>query len=268
MRPASRHPAMRPPSRRLTLALATLAAAGLAAAAGAQEDRIAVAVGEWPPYLSESLPGGGLAARLATAAFAAVGIAVDYRFYPWARALAMARAGDLPASLLWVRTDEREADFLFTDVVVTGTTVFYHLKERPFSWSGPGDLRGKVLGGLASASYPWYEKAREAGIGLSMIVSARESDNFRHLLDGDIDLFSLDLLVGAWILGREFGPAERSRITYDPRPVEDWAYRLMVSRAAPEAARWVGAFNRGLARIKADGTWRRILAEFGGGAGP
>ena len=243
-------------------AMRRVAGAFLSALALAAQEPPRIAVGEWPPYLSAELPGSGLAARITTEAFAREGTRVAFDFYPWARALAMARSSHAAATLLWIRTSDREADFLFSDVVISGTAVFFHLKSRPFAWKTPDDLRDLTLGGLRSASYPWYEKARAEGKALHMNLSTNEADNFRHLLDHSIDAFSIDLLAGVWILRRGFPPAERAQITWHPKPIENWDYCLMVSRTAPGGQALVESFNRGLGKLKADGTWRRMIEGY------
>lgn len=229
---------------------------------GAAREVPRIAVGEWPPYLSAELPGLGIAARIATEAFAREGITVAYEFYPWARALAMTKAGNVAASLLWVRTADRETDYLFTDVVISGTAVFFHLKSQPMTWKTTDDLEHLTIGGLRSASYPWFEKANGEGKNLKMILSTNEVDNFHHLLDKDIDVFSLDLLAGVWFMRRGLQPAERILITWNPKPIEKWDYRLMVSRKWPGSAALVKSFNHGLAKLKADGTWHRMIDEY------
>lgn len=42
---------------------------------------------EWPPYSSPELPGGGASVVVARKAFAAVGMELEVRFYPWKRAV-------------------------------------------------------------------------------------------------------------------------------------------------------------------------------------
>src|SRR3569623_833694 len=96
---------------------------------------ITLANGEWPPYTSESLPDYGSVSRLVTAAFAHEGIKVNYVFFPWKRALEDSRAGKLDGTLIWARTDYREADFLYSDAVLTTNYVLFFRKDKPVHWN-------------------------------------------------------------------------------------------------------------------------------------
>ncbi len=223
---------------------------------------IRVAVGEWPPYLDSSAANKGLAARIMTEAFALQGVKPEFIFVPWVRAQAMLEAGTVEASLLWVRTPERERDFYFSDVVISGTAVFYHLREKPFRWTSFADLSGLRIGGLRSGSYPWFEEAKKTGIPLSMALANTESDNFRLLLLGVIDVFSLDRIVGEDMLRRQFKPEEAARIAFDPKPIENWDYCLMLGRKPAGNQTFVDTFNKGLAKLKASGAWNKIVREY------
>jgi polar amino acid transport system substrate-binding protein len=221
-------------------------------------DSVSITVGEWPPYVSADAKDYGVAPRIVSAAFDAVGVRAEYAFFPWMRALSSAKDGKYDATLLWVRTSEREKDFFFSDIVMTGKAVFYHLKAMPFSWKTIDDLVGLSIGGLSSGSYPWFDAALKAGKDLRMDRVSDEVTNFRKLLAGRIDIFSLDQLTGSSILAKRFSPAEIDRITFDPNPIEAWDYCLMVSRKSAKGARMVALFNQGLATLRESGAYARL----------
>jgi len=50
------------------------------------EKSIAISAGEWPPFLSDSLPFQGVAAHLIKDIFSEAGIQVHFTFLPWGRA--------------------------------------------------------------------------------------------------------------------------------------------------------------------------------------
>ncbi len=222
------------------------------------EAPVTIAVGEWPPYVSADMEHYGLVAEIITAAFAATGIEAEYSFLPWRRAYDSARNGAYDATTPWVRTADREKDFLFSEVILTGSAVFYHLKSVPFSWKAMGDLEGLTIGGLLSASYKWYEDAKKAGINLKMELVVDEATNFRKLLAGRIDVFSLDAYTGEAILAKHFTPEERALIVADPHPIESWAYCLLFSKRSAKAEKMLSLFNEGLQKLKETGEDRRI----------
>lgn len=222
------------------------------------QETVTITVGEWPPYVSTDLPGYGIAPRIVTAAFNEEKVKVQYVFFPWARALDAAKNGDYDATLLWVRTSERERNFLFSDVVIVGKAVFYHLKAKQFSWRTVDDLKGLNIGGLNSGSYPWFESALKAGVQLKMDMVNDEPANFRKLLAGNIDIFSLDQLTGAAILKKSFTPEEIDRITFDSKPIESWDYCLMFSKKSAKAKQFIMLFNKGLQELKRSGRYKQL----------
>lgn len=223
---------------------------------------VRIALGEWPPYASKSLRYYGVAAHLLSEALAAQGLQAQFSFYPWQRVYESVKEGREEVSPLWVWNAQRAQDFYFTDVLLEGTAVFFHLKEDPFDWHGYRDLQGLRVGGLLSASYPWLEAAQKEGVSLQMEWVVNEQQNFEKLLKGKrIRTFSLDKLVGYDLLRSHFNAQDVQRVTHHPRAVETWAYRLIVSKRSPRAQQLVAALNRGLQQLKSSGKVQQYLKD-------
>lgn len=222
-------------------------------------ETISIAFGEWPPYVSKDLPSYGIAAELATAAFRAVDIQTEYIIVPWNRALLMVENGEADATILWVWTEEREKKYLFSDIFLSGKAVFFHRVDMEFDWEDYSDLEGYNIGGLLSASYPWLNQAVESGLNIKMELVQDEIQNFSKLLYNRIDLFSIDTLVAYDILRNSFSEEERKRITYHPRPIEQWDYRMMLTRTDLQRSRYLASkLNSGLEIIKQNGLFDEI----------
>jgi polar amino acid transport system substrate-binding protein len=222
------------------------------------QETVSITVGEWPPYVSAELVDYGIAPRIVTAAFNTQKVKATYVFSPWTRAFENAKNGGNDATLLWVRTEEREKYFVFSDVVITGKAVFFHLKSKQFSWKTMDDLVGLNIGGLKSGSYPWFDDAVKAGKNLKMDRVNDEITNFKKLLTGRIDVFSLDQLTGASVLKRNFSDTEIDKVTFDPNPIESWNYCLLFSKKSPKAELMVNLFNRGLKELKQSGKFNKL----------
>jgi polar amino acid transport system substrate-binding protein len=95
---------------------------------------IRLASGEWKPYQSRSLPGGGSASKIVTAAFANQGLTVEYSYFPWKRSLKLASQGKFDGTFLWFASDERARNFYISDPVVNIDYLFFFLKESKFDW--------------------------------------------------------------------------------------------------------------------------------------
>ncbi|GGX54979.1 substrate-binding periplasmic protein [Saccharospirillum salsuginis] len=215
------------------------------------QETVRIAIGEWPPYLSQELPHNGVAAHLVKEAFEAGGVDVAFEYYPWQRVRVYVENGTQDASILWVRTEERAQSLLFSDVLLEGEAVFFYNKNDPLIWQDYEDLDGKRFGGLLSASYPWFEAAKARGVDVEMELVTVEHRNFSKLLSKRIDAFSLDKLVGLHMLQQRF-PDQADRIGYDPSPIESWPYRLIFTRS-PRGEALMKRFNEGLAIIKERG---------------
>ena len=105
------------------------------------QDKIRITNGEWPPYLSQKLPHYGYASHLVKEAFSAVGVEVEYGFFPWRRSFEYARNGKdftdeeiWHGTIVWVYTEERAKEFLYTDVAITETEMLFYLKSSPLKW--------------------------------------------------------------------------------------------------------------------------------------
>lgn len=211
-------------------------------------ETVRIAIGEWPPYLSQTLPHHGVAAHIVKEAFEAANVDVEFTFLPWGRVLVYVENGQFDASILWVETEERARSYLFSDVLLEGEAVFFYNKENPLVWQSYDDLDGKRFGGLLSASYPWFEAAKAEGADIEMELVTEEHQNISKLLSERIDAFSLDKLVGLHMLQQRF-PDRQHLISYDARPIESWPYRLIFTKS-PRGEELVEAFNKGLGIIK------------------
>jgi polar amino acid transport system substrate-binding protein len=217
--------------------------------------------GEWPPYLSENLPHFGLAARIVTEAFALKGIHVEYGYFPWARSLKLAQDGAWDGSLVWHRSPEREPDFYFSDPVVTGQNVFFHLKSKSFDWQEMKDLTGLYIGATIDYDYgEAFTQAEKAGV-ISVERVSSDEQNFKKLLAGRIDIFPLDLDVGLAMLRQNFTAEEIAQITYHPRPIESYPYSLILSKKVPRNQELIVLFNAGLQELIDSGKMQQFVEE-------
>lgn len=224
-------------------------------------NKIRVTNGEWPPYLSETLPHYGLASRIISEAFALKGITVEYGFFPWARSLMLAQNGEWDGSAVWFKNAEREKDFYFTDPVIKSDYVFFHLKSYAFDWKEIKDLAGKNIGATIDYDYgDAFTQAEKAGtIAVERVPS--DEQNFKKLLAGRIDIFPLDVNVGLAMLRQNFTPEEAAQITYHPLPVRSDFLYLLLSKKVARNEEMAAVFNAGLQELTASGKLQQFIDE-------
>lgn len=92
-----------------------------------------VALGEYPPYNSEILPGYGSISKKFTKIAQKMGYEVKYHFMPWARAMKTVEQGQMPVSIEWAKVPEREAKVLFPQnpIDIQYNAAFYSQKKYP-----------------------------------------------------------------------------------------------------------------------------------------
>ena len=224
-------------------------------AAPVQAERIVrITNGEWPPYLSEHLPHYGIASRIVTEAFALQGIAVQYGFFPWPRALASAKTGIWDGTAVWQHSEERERDFYFSEPVFdSGGYVFFHLKKTAFTWSNIDDLARYRIG--ITNDY-FYGEEFQSAVKLGKLAVegvTSEEQNFRKLLGERIDAFPIIAVVGFAMLNQHFPPSEASRITHHPKILYNKPMFLLLSKKDPRNQKLMEEFNQGLQKLKASG---------------
>lgn len=234
---------------------------GLSMPLCALEPVVRVTNGEWPPYLGERLPHFGIASRIVTEAFKRQGIAVQYGFFPWRRALLLANTPDWDGAAVWLKSAERERDFYFSDPVIDSDYVFFHLKAVPFSWTSVDDLSRYRLGITNEYFYgPAFMAALSQG---KLLVEGVPSDeqNFRKLLGGRIDAFPMDRIVGLTMLQQNFSPQELSRVTFTRNSLHSQPLHLLLTKRHAQNRVLLQEFNQGLKKLKASGQVDAYLKE-------
>lgn len=222
---------------------------------------IRLANGDWPPYLSETMPNYGIASQIVIEAFALQGITVEYGFFPWPRAFVLAQDGSWDGSLLWYKNEEREKDFYFSEEVLGGDTVLFHLASEPLEWESIDDLEGLRVGATLEYDYgEEFNQAEQAGLFTVERVPA-DLQNFEKLLAGRIDVFPLAREIGLYMIQQALTPEQVAQITYHPKPLRSDPGYLMLSRQVEGNEEMLKLFNSGLQELKQSGRLEEIIDQ-------
>nr|WP_315396078.1 hypothetical protein [uncultured Duganella sp.] len=225
------------------------------------EESVTLSGGEWPPFISEGLPGNGPVARVVTEAFALEGVKVNYLFRPWNRAYAEAVNGVTHGTLVWSlsgKETDRTRRFHASAVLFYGQSVFFHRKNFPFTWRGERTLAGLRMGGTAGYEY-FFDRSALLNIDKS---ASSDAQNFHKLLGGRFDVFPLNLDVGLSLMRTELSPEQASTLTWDPRPYNIAHYHILFNRKNPANQRYVALFDRGLKKLRDSGKYGQIMQGF------
>lgn len=228
------------------------------------QEKIRIAIGEWPPFIGAALPHYGVVPQLISEAFATQGVSVDYGFFPWKRAYTEVKQGRWQASAIWGRTPEREADCLFSALVYRDEVVLFYRRDKPIDWDGSlaaaEQLKGLRIGiPLGSAKQPVLEQAEQRG-WVQYETSGDELINLRKLAAGRIDAVDIVKGSGSYVLN-QLSAKDRARLT-TTQTYETWDYHLIFSRQLPESERLQQLFDEGLRKLQDSGRYAQLWQSF------
>jgi polar amino acid transport system substrate-binding protein len=229
------------------------------------QETIRLTTGKWQPYTSRSAPHYGFASHIVTEAFALVGVEVEYGFFPWKRAMKLAREGKWDGSAIWYDTEERRENFFYSDPIVPSTQSFFHLKSYQFDWDQFEDLADLRVGGTSEYSYgAEFDASEEAGVFKTHRAISDEV-GLTNLLKGRIDVFPGELLVTYEQIRDTFSEEEAALFAHHPKHISQAPLHLILSKKVPESEQMRDLFNEGLRQLKKSGKYDQIIADGLGG---
>jgi len=219
------------------------------------DETVRLTNGEWPPYLSKDLKHYGVASHIVESAFKNVGINVEYGFFPWKRALILAKRGAWDGSVIWSPTEERILDFYFSDQVAEDVNVFFHLKSKLFDWKNYSDLKGLIIGATLSYNYGEEFTKNEKDRTIYVERAVKDETGFKKLISNRIDIFVCNLEVGYYLIHKMYSIETARKFTNHFRPVTKAPLVLLLSKKFNKSITFMKKFNKGLKHLKDSGTF-------------
>ncbi len=228
----------------------------------ALSEEITIAVGDWPPYLSEKLKHKGIVAHMLTDIFKEEGYDVTITFFPWTGAYNVAKIDKQNMTGVWMHKPEREKDFYYSDPVLNEQFVFFHLKSFNFNWNTLDDLQGLVIGGVKEYSYGAdFDEALKSG-KISIERVPRKHQNWRKLLLGRILLYPEEINVGYSSLKQRFNTDRASLITHHPKPFLNNLSYLLFPKSSKKSLIYMKKFNSRLKLFRKNGRYDNYFKSF------
>lgn len=227
--------------------------------ANALADTLLVSSTDWQPYTGHELQGGGIINQLVTEAFARSEIQVEYEYVPWARALFRASHGQVDAVTPTYISAERQQMLAFSEPLYQVEARFITLDDSPLPFDGSFASLAPYTIAVLRDSVP-AQQLKQAGI--RVVEVSEQEQNVGLLLKRRVDA----LLLPSEVF---FFQQQHARGVHFPQlRVVSPAYssldlHLAVSRYHPQYQALITAFNRGLAEMKADGSYQRLLQQAG-----
>lgn len=212
-------------------------------------EKVVMTVASWPPYSGADLPDQGACVVVARAAFAAVGIELELRFYPWKRVLTEAAldpeiVGYFPEYYSELVID----DFLFSDPMGWGPVGLMYPAGSGFDWHDLDDFNGKRIGVVADYV---NEKEFDVRIAAGRIKGVEVVDDptlIRMTALGRVDAAVIDPHVYHYSMLQPDIRVGRGKIYFHPKMLTEHTLHLTFKRT-PEGKRLRKLFNEGLRRV-------------------
>lgn len=225
-------------------------------------EKVSIAVGDWPPYLSEQLKHNGIIGHLLHDLFKEAGYELTLSFYPWSRAYSLAKIAKQDMTGVWMLKPEREEDFHYSDPVLNEQFVFFHLKSTQFDWQSLDDLTGLVMGGGSEYSYgPEFDQALSAG-KMTIERVPTKYQNWRKLLLGRIAIYPEEINVGYSSLKQLYPKDKVDLVTHHPKPLLNNVSYLLFPKSADTSLRRLKDFNKQLHSFRKSGRYDMYFKKF------
>lgn len=153
----------------------------------------------------------------------------------------------------------RKDDCLWSDPVISLSSVLYSSSTAPINYSGPESLAGLTVGCIKNYTYPSLEKAFNDGVVRRYDVNS-QNVLFRMVKAGRVDAIVVDGVEARWII-RELPELKPGDFHVAAKPVDVVQLRFAFSKS-PGWEHRMPEVNEKIRRIQRDGTLQRILAKY------
>ena len=226
----------------------------------AAAEQINMATTEWEPFYAPTLEAGGVVTEIVTTAFEREGYDAKISWYPWIRAMKMVKHAEIDLVMGAYYSEERARDFHFSAPFFDIDVGFIALKEAGISeYASLRSLVPYTIG----VNRGWaYTEAFDNADFLKKDYAVNQILSTRMLFARRVDMVAMSVAVFQHE-ARISRYHDMSEVVVLSPLLDSKSLHLMVSRSRPDHLKLIEGFNRGLAKIRADGTYGRILAKHG-----
>jgi ABC-type amino acid transport substrate-binding protein len=256
------------PTVRSALKVVFLLIALVASAASLAEEKVVrLATLDWEPYIGQKLPDQGYTAALIREAYRDQGWTVRIEFYPWARALHLARIGEVDGLMPEYFNSSRKNEFNYSFPFPGGPLVLYKRKADDIGFvTDPATDQDRALRALKDKRFGVVRgylntPVFDAAAYLHKEEAMDDATNLRKLVYKRVDLAVIDRRVAEYIIRTQY-PDYASKIEPMNPPLADIPLFIAFSLKSPKHAEARAAFNRGLTAMRKDGRIDALYARY------
>lgn len=214
----------------------------------------------YAPFSDQSLPEGGLATHLVTYLFEQMQQPVEVEVVSWAEGYQATLDGDYAGTFPYIQSEERQADFLFSEPLFTVSSFAYVDQSSTINARRPEDLAGLTLclpEGYAHG--PALEDLVQNG-AITRITPPDMPSCFAMLKSGEADLVKINRYVARELLRNAGVP--HSSVRALPFPVETLSMHFIAPRNQSGSDALISRVNRALAELQRDNEYARFIDDY------
>ncbi|AVX01490.1 transporter substrate-binding domain-containing protein [Vibrio vulnificus] len=219
---------------------------------------ITAAQDPWAPFVQQNNANPGISVEIVIEAFKTQGHDVDFKIMPWTRALNEVKDGRVDVLVATWFTQERTSYLNYSQPYLENSLKFIKRSGDGFEYNGMDSLSGKNVGIIRNYGYgDEFLKATNFNKPEANDLVA----NAKKLLAKRIDLTLEDELVAKATLsgaGMNLSDFDFTNNALSVNPLH-----VTSGLANAKNGEIIEAFNKGLAEIKANGTFDKILMKYG-----
>lgn len=213
---------------------------------------------DYYPLTDIRKPDGGRATRIVSAVFKSLGKDIAIDWLPWKRGYQMTKAGKYGATFPYLKTLEREREFLFSDVIAKEESLLWTRSGSPLNINDPSTFKkAKLCAGVGYASV--IEEILKSDINLKEVEIFRPQNRESCLLM--LGAGRVDAISG---LKDEIMPMVEAnnlaaKVTFSVKPIKTVSFHLIAPKNDPDSRALITDFNKALRQIQADGTYQKLI---------
>ncbi len=223
-----------------------------------QAEKVSIVVNTWPPYVDAALPDDGLAMKIVKTALKRAGYVPEVRVEKWEKALQGSKLGVYElVGAVW-KTSERKQKLLYSKSYLTNNIVLVAHANTQVKYDSLRDLEGLIIGVLKDYE---YEEKFMKNPRILKFQANRLTQNLIAVQQGKLDLAVADKRLALYEL-KHFMGNSRSDFRFLPKALSSRKLYVAAPLENPGSKELINKFNQGLAAIKKDGTYQKIINTY------
>ncbi|OHD13186.1 MAG: hypothetical protein A2086_09675 [Spirochaetes bacterium GWD1_27_9] len=225
-------------------------------------DTITISSGEYAPWCGEKIKDNGFVLDVTRKAFEVMGHKVEISFYPWKRSYEVIKSGQCIAGAYWLDDKVKRTETYYSDPVMNEEVVFFYKKTNPISnWNILKDLVKYRIGVTIGYTYTseFWKMGTDKILNFDEAVS--DDSNFKKLNYDRIDIFPCEVVTGYTVLRNLFDENIVSQFDHNKKPLTTTTGHIIFTKNNPKVKEYLEIFNKGLKKLKDDGTYKALYEK-------